>query len=183
MAVKVFPADNPEIDEQVNVFLTFLLWISGIPVTVVEAGTYKGDFAIFAGGMLRDMERGGKVFTADPTDFGVQERIEKEGLQDHIQYYQGDFKNMLINLHIKEIDFAFIDSGPLEDILNDRELFIKQRGVRHRHYQAVLPYMSSGGLVCVDDMVNIAWMKSERILEDADIFLKGARGLTIKQVK
>ena len=179
----VVTEEHPKIDQQVNIFLQYLLWISGFPVTVVEAGTFKGDFAIGAADVMKQLERGGKVFTADPMDYGVEARFKKEGFEDYIEYWKGDFGEMLVKRKLWDIDLAFIDSGPIEDIMEDRELFMKERGIRFKHYQAVLPRMASGGLVVVDDMTNIGWSDSEKILEDADLFLKGGRGLTIKQVK
>jgi len=175
---------HPGIDASVNAFLQYLIWISGFPVTVVEAGTFQGDFALSAAKVMEQLERGGKVFTADPVDHGLEERAKEKGLEDYIVYWKGDFEEMLRQkLRGYMVDFAFIDSGPIQDIMNDRELFIKMRGIRYQHYQAVMPYMVSGGLICVDDMIKIDWSGADKILADADIHLKGGRGLTIKQVK
>ena len=177
--------DHPKIDPSVKGFLQYLIWISGFPVTIVEAGTFKGDFALSAAEVMKQLERGGKVFTADPVDWGLEERAKEEGLEDYIEYWKGDFEEMLqqnTKIKLGSVDFAFIDSGPVQDIMNDRELFMKMRGIRYIHYQRVMPWMASGGLICVDDMTNIGWSDSEKILEDSSLFLKGGRGLTIKQI-
>lgn len=180
---KVF---NPEIDLQVNIFLQYLISMTGFPVTVVEAGTFKGDFALAAGDVMRQMGQRGKVFTADPVNQGVVERVKEEGLEEFVEYYEGTFEKMLTHfsqIHVHTVDFAFIDSGPLNDSIEDRETFVAERGVRYQDYERVKPYMTPGGLIVVDDMTNIAWDNSEKILAETDIFLKGGRGLTIKQMR
>ena len=78
-------------------------------MTVVEAGTYKGDFALAAGNVMKQMERGGKVFTADTTDYGAEERFKEAGLEDYIEYYKGDFTTMLAEKPLWNVDFAFIE--------------------------------------------------------------------------
>ena len=171
--------DNNELD-----LLRMLLVMHHEPVIIFEAGTHEGDFAIMAGKILRDHHTGGKVFTADPFDFKVNDRIKEEGLETFVEWHQLDFIEMMTALNVSGqlIDFAFLDSGRDGNYDGEVAEYLNIRSMRYRHYEAVKPHMARGGIIAVDDMANMQWYGSEAILAEADIYLKGGRGLTLKQM-
>ena len=133
------------------------------PKVVVEAGTWKGHFSLTLVQIMPSIT----IYTADPIRF-----MKDSG---PLQYYQGDFVDMLELYKLDSIDFAYIDSGP--PCTSDWD-----NGVRWRHYQAVIPRMAPGGLIVSHDMNNRDWEGADKIHELADIYLPAGRGLTIQQV-
>ena len=146
-----------------SLYFLFSLAVFCKPKLIVEAGTWKGHFGFTMGNLLPET----KVYTADPLDFN-------RGSPDNTIYFQGDFCDMLEQLDLKDIDMAYIDSGPPYSGDWDYD-------VRWRHYQAVIPRMAPGGLIASHDM-NTKWKNSEKIHEVASIYLTAGRGLTIQQV-
>ncbi|KKM14789.1 hypothetical protein LCGC14_1702630, partial [marine sediment metagenome] len=78
----------------------------------------------------------------------------------------------------REIDFAFIDSGP-PPVLKPPQ---HEPGVRLRHYNAVMPYMSKGGIIATHDTGKTDWDGATSILFDADIQFNCGRGLSLRQI-
>lgn len=158
------PLDDLATDVETLTFLFCLLEYQ-CPSLVVEAGTWRGHFSLMAAYLLPSST----VWTADTVDNAA------EG-PDNFKFFLGDFEKMLERLEPKSIGFAFIDSGPpFEGDWEDT--------IRWRHYQAVKPYMSPGGLIVSHDMNNCDWQHADDIIAEANIRLKGGRGITIYQVK
>lgn len=145
--------------------LYFLLSLASFikPKVVVEAGTWKGHFSLTLVTLMPDII----VCTADPIRF-----MKDSG---PLQYYQGDFVDMLEVYKLDSINFAYIDSGP--PCSSDWD-----NGIRWRHYEAVLPRMAPGGLIVSHDMNDRDWEGADKIYELASIYLPAGRGLTIQQV-
>ena len=133
------------------------------PKVVVEAGTWKGHFSLTLAQIMPSIA----IYTADPIRF-----MKEPGL---LQYYQGDFVDMLESYKLDSIDLAYIDSGP--PCSSDWD-----HGIRWRHYQAVIPRMAPGGLIISHDMNDRDWEGADKIFELASIYLSAGRGLTIQQV-
>jgi len=143
------------------------------PQTVVEAGTYRGHASIYIANAL-EQNGCGMLHTSDPYDFGQEKTLK---LVARVQYWPTDFLKMLDD--IDSIDFAYIDAsewGP-----NGRDA-----SLRVRHFEAVLPKMTSGGLILVDDTAADDWNDGEggksvlRIRERCMNF-QFLRGLSIYQ--
>ena len=138
------------------------------PKVIVEAGTYRGDFAVLARSACPSAE----IFTADIFKHKWTDDLEKDAT-----FFLGDFEKML---HVKcvEIDFAFIDSGP-PPVLKPPQ---HEPGVRLRHYNAVMPYMAVGGIIATHDTGKTDWDGATSILFDADIQFNCERGLSLRQI-
>jgi hypothetical protein len=137
------------------------------PYILVEAGTWRGDFARH----IEDYLQLGRsyLYTADTLD------AEKPNILG-MYFHHMDFEEMLgDHLMGREVNFAFIDSGPP---------FAEQweDGVRFRHYTAVQPFMAKNGIIAVHDTNSVDWQGAEQIIAEADFRFKGGRGLTIKRV-
>jgi predicted O-methyltransferase YrrM len=136
------------------------------PNVIVEAGTYKGHFAVMASNVAPQS----RIHTADTSDYGWQ-----EFKPPNVTFYLQDFSEMLVGFPKQFIDFAFIDSGPP---------FVEEweDHVRYRHYQDVMPYMAPGGLIISHDMNSTDWHGADKIIQQASLRLTGGRGITIQQV-
>jgi len=159
------PFDGDACDmKTLTMLLAFV--IHEAPRVVVEAGTYQGHFAIQTGGILKAYDYAGRVWTADPVDHGVAQRIVDAGLAGRVYYHQSTFEDLLTVVPAP-IDLAFIDATePDGDPL-----------MRLKHVSAVLPLMRPGGLVVVDD-TKADWHGVETI-RAMGMTLGGARGLTV----
>ena len=119
------------------------------PRIVVEAGTYKGHGALAIARALHVNGPTGHLWTADPYEFGQRDTLA--GLPN-VSFCNEDFLTMLDRL--AEVDFAYIDAsewGP-----NGRDA-----SLRVRHFEAVLPKLAPGGLICVDDTKADDWNDGE----------------------
>ena len=140
------------------------------PKVIVEAGTCRGDFTVLARHACPEAE----IYTAD-----IFKHKWIADLENLAMFFLGDFAKMLQEqLTDREIDFAFIDSGPPPTLLPPQ----LEVGVRSRHYYAVKPYMRVGGIIAVHDTEKTDWSGAFSIIEDADIRLNRGRGLSLRQI-
>jgi caffeoyl-CoA O-methyltransferase len=124
--------------------LEFLVFATGAK-RVLELGTYSGYSSI---SMAPALPPGGRIDTCEvePEHAAVARRyIEEAGYADRITVHLGPAIETIESLE-GEFDFVFIDA----DKVNYRN-----------YYEAVLPRLSEGGLMAVD---NTLW--SGRVLED-----------------
>lgn len=126
------------------------------PAVIVEAGTWRGDFAIEAARRLPDSH----VYSAD-----VIRAVTDPGLPN-LTLFHGDFGEMLEDG--MPFDFAFIDSGPSNEDF----------GVRLRHWHRAKFRVSPGGLVVCHDMIHRDWMGGEEIASES-LLLNGGKGLAL----
>lgn len=132
------------------------------PRVVVEAGTYRGHFAVGAARILR----GSRVFTADIV------RHETLPTLPNLVSFRGDFVQML-DAEVQEFDFAFVDSGPPPG---------SDPSIRLQHWRAAQARIDVGGIVVCHDTNALDWHGAEEIIESG-VRLVGGRGLTIWQRK
>ena len=143
------------------------------PQVVVEAGTYRGHGAIYMGSALL-LNGSGHLWTADPFPMGQQRSIEAAGVADVVTYSQEDYLTTLGRLD--SVDFAFIDASA-PDATGAR--------LRWLHFEATLPLLSPGGVLCVHDTAADDWRDGEgglsvnRIRERCQLNLTAGRGLSI----
>ncbi len=165
----VLPSFDAESCDPRTLTVLLALLIHEEPRVVVEAGSYQGHFAVQAGGILQAYNLSGRVWTADPADHGVADRIVAAGLAGRVFYHHTTFEELL-TLCPAPIDFAFLDAT--------------ERGgaaaMRLTHLTTVLPLMRPGGLICVDDTKG-DWCGVD-VIRRAGIPLGGARGLTVIRV-
>jgi predicted O-methyltransferase YrrM len=135
------------------------------PKTIIEAGTYKGHFAVPAARLAK--EWGGIIHTWDPTIYAADLPQVR-----NMVFYQEDYN---LETLPAQADFAFVDSGPPQPEF--------EAGMRWRHYQHTLEHMAPGGIVVTHDMNSLAWTGGPEIYADADLILKAGRGIAIKQVR
>ena len=118
-------------------FLEFLVFLAR-PQLVLEIGTYSGYSAI---SMARALEAGARIVTCELLDehADVAERlVAAAGLADRIEVRRGPALDTLATLD-GPFDLVFVDA--------DKEGYLD-------YYEAVLPKLSSGGLIVVD---NVLW--------------------------
>ena len=118
-------------------FLEFLVFLAR-PQLVLEIGTYSGYSAI---SMARALEAGARIVTCELLDehADVAERhIAAAGLADRIEVRRGPALDTVATLD-GPFDLVFVDA--------DKEGYLD-------YYEAVLPKLSSGGLIVVD---NVLW--------------------------
>ncbi len=140
------------------------------PKVIVEAGTCRGDFTILARHACPKAE----IYTAD-----IFKHKWVADLEDRAVFFHGDFEKMLRELlRGREVDFAFIDSGPPPILLPPQH----EAGVRIRHYNAVLLYMRTGGIIATHDTGKTDWTGAASIVADASIHLNCGRGLSLRQI-
>lgn len=156
--------------------LGLLYWLVRIirPALVVEAGTYMGHGACTMGRALKDAGVDGEVWSADTFDYGAQKSVEQNDLQDIVHLYRGDFCEMLEKLAPRRMRFAFIDSGPTDQVGTAPD-------IRLLHVEAGLKRMQSGGILVVDDASG-QWTGVETIRMDASILMSQGRGLALYQL-
>lgn len=146
------------------------------PDLVVEAGTYKGHAAVTIGRAVKTY--GGRLFSADPYDHGVQPDLDAEDL-DCVNLYRGGFLEMIEPFG--EIGFAFIDATD-HSRLDGADL-------RWIHFEAVRAKMPSGGIICTHDTLanHAPWgdgeqgRSRERIAELAGLHFNHMKGLSVYQ--
>lgn len=199
MSEIVIPMFDGEATDQLALRWATLLMRLHRPRIVVEAGTYRGHFAILAAATMRDLGIDGHVYTADPYDYGVAAFIEANNLRSYITSHQGDFEE-LFDRHpeiVEHIDFAYIDSGPgvalgsdgtiigreIVETLDDGGPDPRFTSMRWRHYLKARINLAENGIIVVDDTnaTNADWDQVEAIKDQASLVLTGARGLTVYQ--
>jgi predicted O-methyltransferase YrrM len=129
------------------------------PAVIVEAGTWRGDFAIVAAWRCPES----RVYTAD-----VIQAAPDPGLPN-LTFYHGDFGAMLKT--VGPFDFAFIDSGPDEH----------EPGLRWRHWSHALLKVRPGGFVACHDVIHTDWVGGPEIAGTASLVLAGGKGLALWQ--
>lgn len=169
LANKILPPFDTESCDAKTLTVLLGLLIHEQPRVIVEAGTYNGHFAIQGGGILKAYNYSGRIWTADPVDHGVAQRIADAELLGRVYYHGGPFEELL-DICPAPIDFAFIDATESGG----------DPAMRLKHVTAVLPLMRPGGLVCVDDTAS-DWTGVE-VLRRMGLSLGGARGLTVIRV-
>lgn len=150
--------------ESLTVLWTLVQYLQ--PEIVVEAGTYKGHFAIPIARMLAVR---GHVYTADPV------RVDLPDLPN-LTYVQDDFDVMLAQRpDIKgRVDFAFIDSGP--------PVPTAEVNVRYRHWTTCKDWLRPGGIMaCHDTNTASQWGRGLDIVGEGHLRLIGGRGLVLWQ--
>lgn len=140
------------------------------PRTIIEAGTYKGSFAITAAVVLPEST----ILTADPIAHNWGGALEKNATAnpEHILQHRGDFAELAQAYPqiVGATDFAFIDSG--------WPMLSYEAGMRIRHFRLAQQWVRPGGLVCVDDMHG-NWEGRDEIAAVACLILNTDRGLAI----
>jgi predicted O-methyltransferase YrrM len=149
------------------------------PQIIVEAGTYRGNFAVIAASILRQEHINGEVYTADPLDHGAVKCIEENDLDTYIHFIQDDFEQIAVEFPhvVGKVGFAFIDSGP-PFAAGDENFEI---AVRWRHYEAVKGWMAPSGIIAVDDTLQTDWFNSSKISAEAGLNLRAGKGLSLWQ--
>ena len=161
--VNIPPLDEEATELETLTFLMHLLEYVN-PQMIVEAGTYKGHFALIASAICPRSW----IWTSDIHNWGFES-------QRNITYFQEDFEVMLDKCIVPP-QFAFIDSGPARGVL------VEDKAVRWRHYKAACRVMPKGSLVVVHDMIQCHWDHGEEIKQEASLYLHAGRGMTIKQL-
>lgn len=178
MNIKVANLNPTSIDAYGLLFLGQLIRFIQ-PQIIVEAGTYKGNFAVVAASILKQEHINGQVYTADPLDHGAVKCIEENGLEVYITYLQDDFEQLAVEwpFIVGRVGFAFIDSGP--PFPEGDENF--DANVRWRHYEAAKAWMAPSGIIAVDDTLQTDWFNSSKVSAEAGVNLRAGRGLSLWQ--
>jgi predicted O-methyltransferase YrrM len=127
------------------------------PAVIVEAGTWRGDFAIGAARRCPDS----RVYTADVIP------VDAPSLPN-LTLFRGDFGAMLEA--VGPFDFAFIDSGPADE-----------PGLRFRHWRTAREMVNPGGIVACHDVIHTDWVGGPEIAATASLVLAGGKGLALWQ--
>lgn len=149
------------------------LLILSRPSLIVEAGTFKGHFAIAAASACPSAH----IWTADVARHPEWLEVAAQfGLASRIHFYEGDFAAMLSeHFQLRSVDFAYIDSGPARG-------HTVRDDIRWQHYLAAKPYMCRHGIVATHDTNAAAqWRHGEDIVADASLVLCGDLGLALWQ--
>lgn len=170
---RVVEATEPEICE----LLAALVMVRQ-PRLVVEAGTFRGHAALAMADACR-RTGSGRVVTFDPTDHGVQQYIDANGLREWCTYVCGPF-TVPPN---EPVDFAFVDASAPDSKGN------MNARLRWECFEALMPRMSPGGLICAHDTLWPAepWFDDEggesmhRIRRVSALNLDCMRGLSVYQ--
>lgn len=80
------------------------------PENVLEIGTFEGDTAIAIAKALKANNMG-RVITLDVKDFGQEENIKAEGLEQYVKCVKDNPAGFLEGLSNSYFDMAFIDDG------------------------------------------------------------------------
>lgn len=140
------------------------------PKIVVEAGTYKGSFALTAARICPDA----MVYTADMIDYNWRDLMRRNNITaDQLVFVRGDFEEIAHRYPalVGAVDFAFIDSGwPMLE---------HEPGMRWRHYRAAQQWLRPGGIIAVDDVAATDWEGAEAIVAEATTYITTDRGLSL----
>ena len=157
------PLNNIATDqESLNFLFGLLNYIK--PKVIVEAGTYKGHFAVGAARMLPES----RIYTAD---IDVHTTLPE---LPNLTFYQGDFVDML-NEYRLGFDFAFIDSGPPPG--GD-----KTKTIRMTHWEAAKRLCHVRGILACHDMAANNWHGGPEITGES-VRLLGGRGISLWEKK
>lgn len=180
--IKHPPFDGEATEVDTIQFLATLVYYNK-PHVIVESGTYMGHFALFCLAACPNTI----IFTADPRQYHemtVREMAEANGLDpSRIIEYRGTFQAMLAEYQDSlygNIEFAFVDSGPVVDERNAYCMEEVSNRLRFDDYHAVKPYMSYNGIVAVHDMNQCGWPGHQEIWDEG-VHLLGGRGITLWQ--
>lgn len=163
---KVLPPLDTEAVDSKSLTLLLALVLHEAPKVIVEAGTYQGHFALHAAATCKAYSIQGMVWTADPVDHGVAQRIIDAGLGGRVFYNQMSYSDMLAIVPAP-VDFAFIDASEMGG----------DPHIRLRHLVETLPLMRPGGLIVMDD-TKADWTGAD-IGRRMGIALSGGRGLAL----
>jgi predicted O-methyltransferase YrrM len=152
------PFDSHATDYETLGFLFALLEYVK-PRVIVEAGTYRGHFAVGAARVLPDS----LVFTSD---IKCHETLPEP---PNLAAFLGDFEAMLDAIDVAPFDFAFIDSGPPPG---------GESGVRLRHWRIAKERAAPGAILVCHDMNALGWTGGPEIAAEG-ILMPGGRGITI----
>lgn len=134
---------------------------------IFESGTYCGTTSLVLAWYLRYFGLGGHIYTADPVDWAVNERIKINGLEDYITFYPTDYLDMLTDLVATQCDFGIIDCTGWNN--------------RLAHLDATIARTNHGGLIFVDDLNQPPHDALISIRAHASLLLTGGRGCAIYQ--
>ncbi len=177
------PLDDTATDVETLQFLFCLIEYMK-PLVIVESGTYKAHFVLFA----LAANPSALIFTADPRQYHektVKEMAKINDLPtDNIIEFRGTFIEMLAqNPHLAgSINLAFIDSGPPYGAGTVFTLDEATHKIRWQDYQAVKNYMAYNGIIISHDMNQCGWPGHREILDEG-ILLPGGRGITLHTVR
>jgi len=143
------------------------------PSLIVEAGTFEGSFVLLAHEACPDAT----IYTADICMYD-----QHDGVEDAAIFCWGDFRLMLEENDLSDIDFAFIDSGPPINKNGMAEMNDSIKSLRATHYNAVLSRMRKGGIVATHDTRKPDWDFAPEIIADAGLQLNCGRGLALRQI-
>lgn len=129
--------DEQSSEDEVSEFLYGIVRLLK-PLCIVETGCYLGDATIAIAKALKQ-NKYGKLYSCD-IDMGlvikVNDRLKDEGLIDYAEV-RTESGNELIK-RIKDIDFAFIDSGG-------------EKGVREQEVNELIPLLKSFKMFAMHD--------------------------------
>ena len=137
------------------------------PTIVVEAGTYKGTFAITAATLSQNAH----IYTADAIDHNWRELLARNNVQERVSFVNADFEQIAVQYPaiVGQVDLALIDSG--------WPMITHESGVRARHFKAAQRWMKPGGSILIDDLRNRDWPGAEEIAAQCCVILPTDRGL------
>lgn len=139
------------------------------PLVIVEAGTYRGTFAIIAARSFPNA----RILTADIVNHNWGHFAERSGLAPGaITFVQADFEQIAVRHPdiVGAVDVALVDSG-WPTIADEPEM-------RLRHFRAAQRWVKPGGHVFVDDMRG-DWVGRETIAAECCLILPTDRGLGV----
>lgn len=145
------------------------------PRLIAEAGTYRGHSALMMADACRRFSPSSKVVTFDPTDHGVGEWIDRNGLEPWCEYVQAPY------VFPPGADFVFIDASARD------ETGRMHAGLRWQHFSDAQGRMKPGGMICAHDTLYPAepWYDSEggasmyRIRAASALNIDCMRGLSV----
>ena len=143
------------------------------PRIFVESGTYLGHTAVAIANILQQLDQEeecpARVWTADPTDYGlIQQAVVGHDLSHYLTYYHGSYDDML-NMLVEPIGMAYLDASAKDD-----------PSMRLRHVRKTLARLEPGGLIVIDDCGS-DWSGVKRIRQMASLYLPAHRGLCVIQ--
>ena len=166
----VFLVEDPDAISTQTVNALAALFATERPQVIVEAGTYKGSFAMTAAVLLPTAT----ILTADPIAHNWSGALEKNTLThpERLIRHQGDFAELAHAYPdiVGKVDFAFIDSG--WPMLN------YEAGMRVRHFRLAQQWVRPDGLVVIDDLHG-DWDGRDEIARTCCLVLNTDRGLGI----
>lgn len=171
--VTIAEIDKSSLDERTLHLLHGLVMATPAQI-IVEAGTYRGNFACIAGSVAK--ANGGKVYTADAIDYAWGGMLVDNDLVETVRFVHADFAAIIqvAPQIIGNVDFALVDSGPPCAYGWDHEM-------RFRHYELAKAWVKPGGVVVVDDVNATDWFGVDIIRKEAALVFPLGHGISVWQ--